>query len=192
MPGCGLPEALALRYARVTFASGSWKYRFTTQASISSRGSRTFFVKGACTSIDTPPPHGAIAALNDVLSEVIDVVQGVKQADRKVPRNHEMHQELERLLERLKTWASLLMAEDEQLGSSPIGNMPTVAGRTPPNLWTGTPTDDEVRSTVLDLLDRLSVHLAAAQREQVDEGARTLLGNIQQQLMSRVRALSDL
>ena len=90
-----------------------------------------FFVKGACTSTDTPPPHEAIAALNDVLSEVIDVVQDVKQADRKVPRNHEMHRELERLLEHLKTWASLLMAEDEQLGTSPLGRMPTVAGRTP-------------------------------------------------------------
>ena len=90
----------------------------------------------------------------------------------------------------LRTWANLLMDEGEQLGAPPLGDIPTMSGRTLRNLWPGSRTDEEICRNVLGRIDQLSVHLATAQGEQEDKGAQALLVNIQQELGRHVHALS--
>ena len=112
-----------------------------------------------------------MTALNQVLSEVIDLVAEVKQAHRKVPETHALHAELDQLSNDLAAWARLLFERDRALGISPLASMPSVAGRAPPNLWPGPATDDEVCHLIDEHLDRLGRHAAAASDVQDDEQA---------------------
>jgi hypothetical protein len=137
----------------------------------------------------TSGPHDPTAALTDVLSEVLDVVADVKQSFRKISDNHELHDELDRLFDDLRRWAKLLMDEDEELGSSPLGRMPSAAGRTPLNLFPGPTSDEEVRRVLLEHLDRLADHLAVAAGEQTDDGARLVLAGIAEDLAGHRQAL---
>src|SRR5271165_6494544 len=106
------------------------------------------------------PRHDPIAALNRILSEVIDEVGGVKQALRAVPRPHALHTELDQLFEDLRRWAELLIERDEALGLSPLTVMPSVAGRTPTNLWPHGADDEDVRRVLGAQIHRLGEHVA--------------------------------
>jgi len=118
-------------------------------------------------------------ALNEVLSEVIDLVQDVKQAHRKVPESHALHAELDQLLIDLRDWAQMLFEQDEALGISPLANMPSVAGRTPPNLWPGEASDKEVCSLIDEHLRRLAEHIITATATQDDGSLREALAEVE-------------
>ena len=120
----------------------------------------------------------AIGALNQVLSEVIDVVSEVKQARRKVPGAHPLHGQIDQLSNDLGAWAGRLMVQDDALGVSPLASMPSVAGRTPLNLWPGSPTDEEVCQLLDDHLARLEGHVTSASDRQTDEGSRAALDEV--------------
>ncbi len=129
-------------------------------------------------------PDDPATALNQVLSDVIDIVQDVKQAHRKVPQTHALHAELEELSEDLRTWAGVLLERDEALGLSPLESIPSVAGRQPPNLWQGEATDDKVMRLIDDHLERLAQRVTAALAAQDDAGSRAALAGIEHDLLA--------
>jgi hypothetical protein len=137
-------------------------------------------------------PDDSMTALNEVLSEVIDVVQDVKQAHRMVPENHALHAALDQLFDDLGGWARLLIEQDEARGISVLTVMPSVAGRKPPNLFPGTPTDDEVRSLIDAHLDRLEQHAAAALAAQHEDEARKALSTVASDLRAHREKLGAL
>jgi DNA-binding ferritin-like protein len=132
------------------------------------------------------------AALNEVLSEVIDMVLDVKQAHRRVPETHALHAVLDQLFDDLRTWARLIADQEQALGVSPLASMPSAAGRKPPHPWHGAVSDQEVRRIVGQHLDRLGQHVAAALAERQDDKVRAALGEVERGLLVHKRALSEL
>jgi DNA-binding ferritin-like protein len=143
-------------------------------------------------SVTPPLSDDPTIALNQVLSEVLDVVQDVKQAHRKVAETHLLHAELDQLFADLRAWAERLMDRDDALGVAPLAMMPSVAGRNPPNLWPGAASDEDVRRILGEHLHRLGEHVAAALKEQRDDGSRAALSDVQRQLLGHQQALNTL
>ena len=134
----------------------------------------------------------SMAAFNRVLSEVIDLVQDVKQARRRTPAADGLHAELDDLLSDLGSWARLLVEEDETMGVSPLASMPSVAGRTPTNLWPGTASEEEIRRVVGDHLDVLKKQVAVALDNQDDDGVRDALTEVERGILKHRQRLSNL
>jgi hypothetical protein len=130
-----------------------------------------------------------MAALNEVLSEVIDVVMALRQAHHRVSETHQLQAELDQLVSDARTWAELLVEADTARGVSPLDYMPTVAGRQPSNLWQGWVSDDDFRQVATQQLHRLGEHLSAGLSEQDDDRVRDLLDRISTELQSHLVAL---
>jgi DNA-binding ferritin-like protein len=143
------------------------------------------------TGVTPPQRHDPVAALNQVLSEVIDAILDVRQALRRVPETRALHAELDQLLDDLRTWALLLADRDEALGASPLASMASAASRTPRNPWHGAASDQEVRLIVGEHLDRLGHQLSAALAEQPDDQTRAALTEVERGILAHRRALSD-
>jgi DNA-binding ferritin-like protein len=141
--------------------------------------------------VSTSGPHDPIASLNQALSEVIDEVQDLKQARWRVTETHPLHAVLDQLFDDLRGWARLLIERDEALGVSPLSSMPSVAGRTPPNQWPGTVSEDDVRRIVGEHLDRLQQHVAAAEADQEEDSSRAALAEVERGLSAHQRALTE-
>jgi DNA-binding ferritin-like protein len=142
--------------------------------------------------VSPPPREDRAAALNQVLSEVIDAILDVRQAHRRVSGTQPLHGELDQLFADLRNWARLLADADQALGVSPLASMPSAAGRTPPNPWHGAANNEEVRRIVGEHLDRLGQHLSAALAEQQDDTVRAALTEVERGILAHRRALSDL
>ena len=142
--------------------------------------------------MSTPRHDDPAAAINQVLSEVIDAILDVKQAHRRVPETQALHAVLDQLFDDLRTWARLLADQDEALGVSPLASMPSGASRTPLNPWHGAASNAEVRRIVGEHLDRLARYLSAALADEQDDKIRAALTEVERGVLADTRALSDL
>ena len=132
----------------------------------------------------------AIVALNQILSEVMDVVQEVKQANWRVSPHQSLHAELNELYDDVRAWARRLILQDESLGVSPLARIPSAEGRPRPSL--GSMTDEEVRQLLDDHLARLDEHVATALAKQSDPGSQAALREIDAGVIVHRRTLREL
>src|SRR5262245_13574335 len=107
-------------------------------------------------------PSDPMAAVNDVLSEGIDVAMARRRAHRRMPEEHQLHAELDHLLSDARAWAEWLVEADTARGVSALAYMPSVAGRQRPDLGHGSLSDDDVRRILAAQLEDLARHLLAA------------------------------
>jgi hypothetical protein len=135
--------------------------------------------------------HDHLAALNEVLSEIIDFVVEVKQARYRFSAPAALHAELDLLFDDARSWARILMDEDDARGVSPLTSMPSVAGRRPQDLGPGA-TVEGVRAVLEQHLGRLDQHAADALDHEDDDRLRAALKEVEAGVRAHRKSLSAL
>jgi hypothetical protein len=130
-----------------------------------------------------------LAALNQVLSEVVDMAVTTRQAGHAVPRGHELHAELDRLFASARGWAEQLVGVDSAMGVSALAYMTSPTGRLPSGPQPSPGSEEEVGRAVGQQLGRLAAHVRAAMGKQEDARVRELLGRINMELQPHLDAL---
>lgn len=130
-----------------------------------------------------------LSALNQVLSEVIDLAVTTRQAGHAVPRGHELHAELDRLFASARSWAEQLVGVDSAMGVSALAYMTSPTGRLPSGPQPSQGSEEEVDRAVGQQVGRLAGHVRAAMGQQQDPRVREVLGRIDTELQAHLDAL---
>jgi hypothetical protein len=130
-----------------------------------------------------------LAALNQVLSEVVDMAVTTRQAGHAVPRGHELHAELDRLFASARSWAEQLVGVDSAMGVSALAYMTSPTGRLPSGPQPSPGSEEEVGRAVGQQVGRLAAHVRATMGQQEDPRVREVLGRIDTELQAHLDAL---
>jgi hypothetical protein len=138
---------------------------------------------------DEGASNDQLAALNQVLSEVVDVAMTARQARHAVPEGHELHAELDRLFASARGWAEQLVGVDSALGVSALAYMTSPTGRLPSGPRRGPGSEEEISRALTQQLERLTARVRAIMGQQEDARLRALLGRLDAEMQAHLDAL---
>jgi hypothetical protein len=133
-------------------------------------------------------PDETLAALNSVLSEVIDIVREAKRSRWLASSQPALQAEFDLLFDDARSWAQLLIDRDEAHGVSPLVSMATPAERTPPTFTPDGPGAD-TREVLMHHLEQLDEHIAAALQQPQDDDVRHALEQVERAVTGHREAL---
>lgn len=135
-------------------------------------------------------PGSQLTALNQVLSEIVDVALAASQARHAVPDAHPLHAELGRLFASARSWAEQLVELDSALGVSALEFMASPTGRLPSTPQHLPGSDEEVRRRLGPQLDKLAADVQGLLAGREEDRLREVLDRLAAELQVYRDALS--
>jgi hypothetical protein len=134
-------------------------------------------------------PRDGLGPLNELLNEIIDVVREVRVARWRFSAAVGLNVELDALLNDARSWSRLIIEQDEEHGVSPVGLVPTAAGRGAIDLGPDGGTAEGVRAVLSGVLQRLADHIAEVLVAERDESVRAALAEVARGVATHRQAL---